>query len=521
MWRWVTRGGLVLGCLFLFLAPVQAAEFVGFIERPLDGQTVYGMVSVEGWALANSDISSVDLYVDDQFQHSTDATIARADIVQANPGWATQTPGFRTSFTASRFSNGAHTIHVVVTTGDGHVWEIGRRTVIIDNSINQPPLGYVEHPLSTPVYDAHGAFAVSGWAADTDGIKQIDVLVDDQVVQGAIYGDLRPDVANAFPDFPAAMFSGFVANVDTTNFLDGVHTVSVRATDQKGLSRTIGRRTVQVYNTSTNLKPFGYLDEPLRDSVLYGTSCAGPVTSTIHYTPVRGWALDLGSRADTGRVSYVELMVDGVRWYSTDNCRWSDEFGAYINCYGYPRPDVARYFPNFPDSPRSGFMFAMDVGALLAAGVSPGHHDIKVRVGDREETFADIPGPAGIPVFFTCADDNQDFASLGFIEYPTSFEYLQGNAMFHGWAIDENDGVQNVEIWVDGVFSGLAQYGQARADVQAVYPMITGSIYSGWSFQFDTTQLSDGRHRLTVYVLDRDGNRSSIGSTDFFVDNPE
>ena len=538
MWRWITRGGLISGCLLAFLSSgAFAQDFVGFVDKPADGQTVYGMVLIQGWALAEDEISRVDLYVDDQFQHSANINVPRTDIVQQYPDWQGiqgRKPGFNTGFTASRFSNGAHTIHLLVTTDDGKVWEVGRRTVVIDNSINQSPFGYVDIPNDSSIFDAHGAFPVAGWAADTDGISRVDVLIDGFVLQGAIHGDARPDVGNAFPDLPAALFSGFIANIDTTAIQDGVHTLQVRATDARGFSRMIGRRTIQVFNSENNLRPFGFLDRPLRDSVLYGTGCGdideGPVIISpqvpfdpdAYITHVNGWALDLGARENTGRVSYVELLIDGVPWYSTDDCQWVDEIGDYVNCYGEPRMDVAKYYPTFPDAPRSGFVFALDVGALLRAGVPPGLHSMKVRVGDQEQTFADIPNTAGIPVYFTCADLDDDFASIGFIDYPSGLEFLQGTVTFHGWALDQNiNGVNSVQIWVDGQFLGLALYGYPRTDVKAAYPAIANSLNSGWGFTFDTTQIADGRHRVTVRVLDMAGNTSEIGSVDFVVDNPQ
>ena len=35
----------------------------------------------------------------------------------------------------------------------------------------------------------------------------------------------------------------------------------------------------------------------------------------------------------------------------------------------------------------------------------PGNHVLKVRVGDQQQTFTELPGPAGIPVFFECAEN--------------------------------------------------------------------------------------------------------------------
>lgn len=532
MWRWVTRG-LVLTIVALCAATVfaQQADFIGVVDLPDPAVTQSGMVLVRGWALDPQQISKAELYVDDQFQYKLNMGLPRTDVVEANPsypGIQIAAPGFQTGFMASRYSNGPHTVSVKVTTSDNRSFEIGRRTITIDNTINQAPFGSVDIPDGGGVYNASGSFPVSGWASDTDGILRIDVQIDDLNYQSAMYGDPRPDVGNTFPDFPDAVFSGFVANVDTTRVVDGVHLLTVRATDNSKdhISKIIGRRQVQIFNSDSNLKPFGYLDEPKRDAVLYGTRCgvvpivSPPVNPQAHITPVRGWALDLATRTDVGRVSYVELLIDGVRWISTDNCAYSPLFGAYTNCYGLPRYDVERYYPNYPDAPRSGFMFTLDIGALFALGVAPGNHVIKVRVGDQQQTFAELPGRDGIPVFFTCAEQTFDFPAQGFIDIPTSFDYIKGNTTFQGWATDDNGGVTAVEMFIDGNFIGTASYGYPRPDVQVINPFIFNSQNSGWKFTMDTTKLSNARHRLTVRVLDIQGHRSELGSVDFYVQNP-
>jgi hypothetical protein len=535
MWRWVTRG-LVFTIVALFAATVlaQQADFIGVLDLPDPTVTQSGMILVRGWALDPQQISKAELYVDDQFQYKLNSGIPRIDIVEAYPtypGIQIAAPGFETGFLASRFSNGAHTVSVKVTTSDNRSYEIGRRTITIDNTINQAPFGSVEIPDGLGIYNASGSFPVSGWAADTDGIQRIDVQIDDLNYQSAMYGDPRPDVGNTFPDFPDVVFSGFVANVDTTRIVDGVHLLTVRATDLKGMSRLIGRRQIQVFNTEANLKPFGYLEEPRRDQVLYGTLCGtvppvqiSPVILVnpgSHITPVRGWALDLATRTDVGRVSYVELLIDGVRWMSTDDCAWSAMFGAYTNCYGMPRYDVERYFPNYPDAPRSGFMFTLDVGALLALGVHPGNHVLKVRVGDNQQTFAELPNRDGIPVFFTCAETSFNFPAQGYIDIPNMHDYVGGNTTFQGWAVDEDGGVLAVDMYIDGNYVGTASYGYPRPDVQVVDPYIFNSQNSGWQFTMDTTKLSNARHRLTVRVRDQKGYAATeIGSVDFYVQNP-
>lgn len=532
MWRWVTRG-LVL-TFVAHLAPILFAQqtLIGSVDSPDPSLTHSGMVLVRGWALDPHQITKIELWIDDQYQH-IDAVLSlpRIDVVEAFPDWPgihNARPGFTTGFTASRFPDGAHTLEVRVYTSDGNVQSLGRRTININNSINQSPFGALDIPDGYGVYNVSGAFPVLGWAADTDGIQRVEVLMDDLILQSAMYGDQRPDVGATFPDLAAAMFSGYVANIDSTRMQNGVHTLQVRAVDRNGVSALIGRRTVQVINNDLFLKPFGYLDEPQRDAVLYGTGCdgqggSGPISPPIdigeHLTAVRGWALDLGTRLDTGRVSYAELLVDGVRWLSTDDCGLVA--GRYANCYGVPRYDVARYYPTFPDAPRAGFIFTLDVGTLMNMGVRPGNHQLMVRVGDREQTFAELPNRDGIPVWFQCAEGrNVDFPGFGAIDFPATFDYVGGVVTFRGWALDQNTGGAVVlEIVVDGQYVGNAQYGFSRTDVGDQYPNIINSDNSGWVFVMDTKLLANSRHRLTVRTVDVRGNRSEIGSVDFYVTN--
>lgn len=526
MWRWVTRG-FVLSLLAALLAPtLTAQDFIGVVEKPDPAVVQSGMILVQGYALDVAQISKIELYVDDQYQHDLVLNLPRIDIAQAFPtfpGIHTARPGFLTGFSSTRFTNGNHTVELRVYRSNGQIEFLGRRTITINNSINQAPFGYIDIPNEAAVYNVTGSFPVNGWAADLDGVARVEVLVDGGILQGAMYGDPRPDVGISYPDFPAALLSGWVANIDTTAIENGVHLLEVRAVDRLGMSNMIGRRQIQVINNDSFLAPFGYLDEPLRDAVLYGTCTNTPVRVSpiarqdgAHLTPVRGWALDLGTRRNVGRVSYVELLVDGVRWYSTDDC--GIILGRFANCYGLPRFDVARYYPTYPDAPRAGFLFTLDVGALMSNGVRPGNHTLHVRVGDREGTFADLPHNDGIPVFFQCAPETFGFPSTGFIEFPQKFDYVGGDVLFRGWAINEQ-GVTAVQLVVDGNYVGTATYGMSRPDIQDQYPFIINSRFSGWSFNFDTRKLTNAQHRLTARVVSNFGTTTEIGSVDFYVAN--
>lgn len=534
MWRWVTRG-LILTLLALFAPALLAQGFVGDLELPDPGQTQSGMVLVKGWAIDPQAINRIELWVDDQFQHEAVKFLPRIDIVEAYPdypGIHQSRPGFITGFTANRFTNGPHTVEVRIYTSDGEIHSLGRRTININNSINQVPFGFVDIPGTGPIHNAAGAFPVSGWAADIDGIDRIEVLIDDGVMQDAMYGDPRPDVGTSYPDFSGALYSGWVANVDTTRVQNGVHLLTVRAIDRKGMSVMLGRRQIQVINNDQFLRPFGFIDEPLRDAVLWGTGCGGddepdpilvspPIRPEQHITPVRGWALDLGTRRDLGRVAYVSLLIDGVEWINTANDCGINGLGRYANCYGIPRFDVQRFYPTFPDSPRAGFLFTLDVGALLVLGVRPGNHFMTVRVGDREQTFADLPNRDGLPVWFECASDSFNVPGQGFIEFPTPFDFVTGDVTFRGWALipENTERLVAVEILIDGNYVGSATLGFPRSDIGDLFPFITGARNAGWMFTMDTRRLGNSRHRLTARTIDAQGTGTEIGSVDFYVQN--
>ena len=203
-------------------------------------------------------------------------------------------------------------------------------------------------------------------------VDHIDFLVDGQVVAGAvgrgqpstaIYGTTRPDVAAAFPDVPTgALLAASSANIDTSQFINGIHNVSVRATDNEGATREIGTRTIQVVNNGSNLAPFGQIDFPLDKASLFCTTIDGGIPSPCYAGRLllvlsstswpdgrSTWARAL----DRGQVSFVELLLDGRS--SRTPARDCTQVGRRLtNCYGINRPDVARSYSGYVNADNAG-----------------------------------------------------------------------------------------------------------------------------------------------------------------------
>jgi hypothetical protein len=555
--------GLFVAAGLLVTASLSAQGF-GVLDTPRANQTVSGIVRASGWVLSSVSTQSVDILVDGVVVNSADLSLPRADVLEAFPTYAgspTTHPGFASAFLARNFTNGPHTFEIRVTESNGHVFSLGPFTLIVDNNLNQAPFGYIDQPGAAGIEGFNGSFPVVGWAIDDFDIDHINFKIDGQIVAGAVgrgevgtavYGTPRPDIAAAFPDVPMAMYSGFGANIDSTDLVNGMHVLSVDAIDDDGASREIGRRTVQVINNGDNLGPFGRIDYPLdeatlqctRLSVAFPSPCTPEICApTALQNIVNGWALDVGSRLDRGQVAYVELLLDGQIIANTrSDCV---QFGqTLVNCYGVNRPDVAQNYPHHVNADNAGFRFAFALfrelnvtsnvlfvgipladGSFLGTGATvPGKHTLSLRAGDDESTVTQF---AAMSVNILCDVASEDFPGIGFIDNPRNYEFIGGTWTFSGWAFDQ-DGIRvtagvedGIEIFIDGQLVAKTNNNTLRPDVPLNEPRVTSS-FTGWSIVYDTTQLSDAEHDLTVYVVDNafGGNRRTlIGRRKFVVNN--
>ena len=360
-----------------------------------------------------------------------------------------------------------------------------------------------------------GVIPLQGWALDDDGVLSVDILVDGAVAGRANLGRSRPGVAASFPGFPDSAHAGFAFQLDTTRYLNGLHTVTARVKSKSGEVVTLNSRTFEFLNTTHNLAPFGDIDFPNPNAELFGT--CDVLNPARRFSVVTGYALDAGVQNDDTGVGYVELLLDRSLLYnSKTSCFFSPVTGGPTNCYGLRRLDVERFFPGLPDSVHSGFRYVLDVGELIAFGYTPGHHTLMVRAGDHFGTVRNI---AEFPVTFTCADDVADDLSFGFIDLPLDGRLYAGTVTTFGWALDFN-GIFSIAVLVDGKIAGAATLGIPRPGVTSLYPGFPESAAPGWQFALDTTKLSNGEHFLQVIVTDDRAIETLIGERRFVVANP-
>jgi len=85
-----------------------------------------------------------------------------------------------------------------------------------------------------------------------------------------------------------------------------------------------------------------------------------------------------------------------------------------------------------------------------------------------------------------------------------------------GWALDDN-GVEAVDIYVDGVLAGRTLYGFNRPGVGDMFPGFPDGDNAGWVFSLNTTRYTNGLHTVTPRAISAVGEVRDLNSRVFEV----
>ncbi|MBI3209078.1 MAG: M36 family metallopeptidase [Candidatus Solibacter usitatus] len=175
-----------------------------------------------------------------------------------------------------------------------------------------------------------------------------------------------------------------------------------------------------------------------------------------------------------------------------------------------PRQDYCQG-KSIPQCPGVGFRRIIDPTAY---NIAPGVHTLEVRVTNsrgvvtgipaKPVTFTLVPGPGRVPT--------------GAIEAPAANAKVSETVLVRGYASVVNMLVTAVDVLVDGISFGRAQYGVARADIcNAADPRGTNCPNIGFQFALDTRfgdiPIENGPHTLQIRVLDESGRFTLIPQT--------
>jgi Big-like domain-containing protein len=336
------------------------------IDLPSQSSTVFGTVTVAGWAIDNgSAISTVQVKVDGVAVGNATYGVSRPDVCNVYPGRpGCPNVGYTYQWNTATLTSGSHTLTVLATDTDA-IPDMGSASVTV-TVVPVPPT--VDIDLPSQGSTVFGTVTVAGWAIDNTSlvgtaISSVQVKVDGVAVGNATYGVSRPDVCNVFPGRPGCPNVGYTYQWNTATLTSGSHTLTVSATDTDAIP-DMGSASVTV--TVSPVPPTAYIDTPSQGSTVSGT------------VTVAGWAIDNGSVVGTA-ISSVQVKVDGV---AVGNAT-----------YGVSRPDVCNVFPGRPGCPNVGYTYQLDTTKFTA-----GTHTITVSATDTDAS-PDV-GSASVTVTF-------------------------------------------------------------------------------------------------------------------------
>ena len=194
---------------------------------------------LSGWAMAPAGVRAVDAIVDGARGERLTYGVppGRTDLAAAYPAYPDHLScGFEGALTVAGMAEGRHQVVIRVSALDNRQVDLAVPFVVDPAAATSGRiLAFVDRPVPgqrTIVTEGH--LPVRGWALSSDGIEQVEALIDGNPRGVLTHGMLRPDIPEVYPEFPDVEHSGFLGVVPLPDLEPGVHRAVIRVTSHSG-----------------------------------------------------------------------------------------------------------------------------------------------------------------------------------------------------------------------------------------------------------------------------------------------
>ncbi len=312
-----------------------------------------------------------------------------------------------------------------------------------------------------------GSLTGSGVVYDSDNnIVRVDVLVDGVAVGRATTGRPRADFCGQ-QNVRGCPNVGFAFTLASNVVPPGQHKLRLRATNSRGSMLDFPDTAITInVEASDAAVPYGQIEAPADGEQVSGTIA------------VRGYAV-----ADTVRVSFVDVLIDGVN------------YGRAL--YGAPRNDICGALPGRPNCPNIGFTFNLNTAGSLP--VVNGTHTLSIRAMDSLTRLTTLQ-----TITFTVSNEANRMPT-GVLTSPRPGERLKGTVRISGHAWDRDGRITRVGLVMDNILVAIVPYGRPRPQECAQLPDVTACPNIGFEMDYDTRALTNGLHTLGIQLTDDRG----------------
>nr|WP_275299528.1 Ig-like domain-containing protein [Clostridium sp. YIM B02506] len=425
----------------------KSLEKIGHVDEPTANLTTGGNIRVRGWALNQSGINEVKIYVQDKYLGNASIGKSRPDVKNVYPQYIeSDKSGYEYTINTSGLGEGRKTIKVEAIGKDGSTQTYTKNVDLT----KAKPLMNIDEP--TADLKTSGNIKVRGWAISQSEIKEVKVYVNNTFVANAALGKARPDVKNVYPGYPGADKSGYEYTINTSGLGEGRKTIKVEAIGKDGSTQTYTKNV-----DLTKAKPLMNIDEPTANLKIGGN------------IKVRGWAI-----SQTG-IKEVKVYVN-------------DKFVANA-ALGTSRPDVKNVYPGYPDADKSGYEYTINASSL-----GSGTNTIKVQA----------VGNDGTSQTYNINVNSEKLVPIMNVDEPRVNLTANGNIKVRGWALNAS-GIKEVKVYAQDKYVGSAALGKSRPDVKNAYPVYTNADKSGYEYTINTSAIAVGGNTIKVQAIGNDG----------------
>lgn len=441
---------------------VMATTGILHIEAPSQGTRVKDTVRMVGWAMSDDREDYVQILLDGKIIAGATRQ-ERGDVLKAISGYGgiqkNPKPGFEYLLNTSNVEEGNHILTARTVSSQNRI--INSEDISIHVKKYDSML-LVERPMQDQ--DVKTSVEVVGWALSDEKEDKIIVKVDGKTV-GTASRQERGDVLQNIPGFGGIACNpkpGYRLNVDTSNLVDGIHTITIELRAKNNDLMAMSERKIKISKTYQTL--FN-LEEPIEDAL-------GKAS-----LKVSGWVMSEDKDA------IVEILLDDQPV--------SEKVNRDI------RPDVLYAIKGFGGSLTNrtpGFHVNIDMSKT-----KDGNHTICLNI--RSKT-GELLGTTTRRIHVKKYDGRIQ------MEQPIVNQIAKTELTINGWSLSE-DKNDKVIIDIDGKkYTEATRY--VREDVFPVIPGYGGRETNptvGYRTSIDPTQLSEGIHNLTVRIESSSGEK--------------
>ena len=314
---------------------------VTVIDEPAVNYSMeYDSLLVRGWAINQSGVKTIKVYVDNNYVAEIAPNVDRPDVKAAFASYNLPVKnGYAYRIPFDKLSAGTRKITTEAHGNDGSVKQESRNVTITNLSSRSN----VETPVVNATFN-NTNITIKGWALQKTKVKTANIYLNGTLVGSTEVNIKREDVNAAYPQYKDPS-SGFQYTIAANTIKPGKYALNIE------FIGTDGTKEISTRNITLNKhNPVMNIESPTDDMTI--------VDSKLN---IVGWGINASG------VKSVQVSVDGKPIGNTNT--------------GISRPDVKAAFPNYVNSGTSGYSYSLSLNDL-----SLGAHKITVKVIGNDGT---------------------------------------------------------------------------------------------------------------------------------------